>query len=338
MSILFHFEQIRFLMINSCRYWCATHVFQSQYSIQIIRCTKPECCGPWRSNYIQVFPHRFLPPPVPFDRSTAGVSLAELESSNATTNSISPYYGTLFQRIQFHGIVMERTNNLFLPFDSYCPSVQTKLHSRVCSICKQYVPTATRLRNHYRVHQQKYIANCIDYKFYKDEELIDEPDPIEPSTTLPCQINPSLHGVFLFSDMTEWLKSDFEADPVVESKTKSSASLANAMVRKEKQLQEAAAAAIGISPSQLGQLNTVESAATISVDDALTSTNELISVDDIKIENELIEIVDVSANNTNVIDAMEQLAVTDDSADLVNAENENLLSQYDDLSDLIDQI
>ena len=74
------------------------------------------------------------------------------------------------------------------------------------------------------------------------------------------------------------------------------------------------------------------------MDDALTSTNELISVDDIKIENELIEIVDVSADNTNVIDAMEQLAVTDNSADLVNAENENLLSQYDDLSDLIDQI
>ena len=74
------------------------------------------------------------------------------------------------------------------------------------------------------------------------------------------------------------------------------------------------------------------------MDDALTSTNELISVDDIKIENELIDIVDVSADKTNVIDAMEQLAVTDDSADLVNAENENLLSQYDDLSDLIDQI
>ncbi|CAF0719285.1 unnamed protein product [Adineta ricciae] len=319
-------------------YWCATHVFQSQYSIQIIRCTKPECCGPWRSNYIQVFPHRFLPPPVPFDRSTAGVSLAELDSSNAATNLISPYYGTLFQRIQFHGIVMERTNNLFLPFDSYCPSVQTKLHSRVCSICKQYVPTAARLRNHYRVHQQKYTANCIDYKFYKDEELIDELDPIEPSTTLPCQINPSLHGVFLFSDMAEWLKSDFEAEPVVESKVKSSASLANAMVRKEKQLQEAAAAAIGLNPSQLGQLNTVESAATISVDNALTSTDGLIPADDIKTESEQIDIVDVSTDNTNVIDAMEQLAVTDDSTDLANAENENLLSQYDDLSDLIDQI
>ncbi len=46
------------------RYWCATHVLQTQYTIQIVRCSSISCCGPWRSNYIQVFPHRFLPAPV----------------------------------------------------------------------------------------------------------------------------------------------------------------------------------------------------------------------------------------------------------------------------------
>ncbi|CAF0952093.1 unnamed protein product [Adineta ricciae] len=299
---------------NIDEYWCATHVFQTQYSIQIIRCTKPECCGPWRSNYIQVFPHRFLPPPVPFDRSLAGVNLAELESSIATTNPLSPYYGTLFQRIQFHGIVMQETNKLLLPFDSYCPSVQKKLHSRVCSICKQYIPSATRLRNHYRVHQQRYALNSIDYKFYKDEELIDEPDPIEPKTILLYQINPSLNGVFLFFDMAEWIKSDFEADPIVESKPKSTTTIANIMVRRERQLQEAAAAAIGLNPNDIGKITSGAPVAT-------TTTNEIISLDEVKTE---CEIIDTNTANTNVIDAMEQLAVAD--------------NQTDDLSDLIDQI
>ncbi len=332
-----------FFCIDTLRYWCATHVFQTQYTIQIIRCTKPECCGPWRSNYIQVFPHRFLPPPVPFDRSSSGVRLGELESSIANIHPISPYYGTLFQRIQFHGIVMLKTNNALLPFDSFCPSIQTKLHSRICSICKQYIPTATRLRNHYRVHQQRYASNSIDYKYNKEEEeLIDEPDPIDPNEMSSYQINPLQNGVFLFSDMIEWLKSDFEEDPVVETKPKSSVTIANAMIREEKQLQLAAAAALGISsitslvppPRPTTTTTNIQPVATISVDDALTSTNENICLTEIKIENE----IDINTENDNVLDAMEHLVVTDNETDSCAVQNENLLNQYDDLSDLIDQM
>ncbi|CAF3854357.1 unnamed protein product [Rotaria sordida] len=325
---------------NIDEYWCATHVFQTQYTIQIIRCTKTECCGPWRSNYIQVFPHRFLPPPVPFDRSSAGVRLAELESSYANINSLSPYYGTLFQRIQFHGIVIYGTNNSLLPFDSYCPSIQTKIHSRVCSICKQYIPSPTRLRNHYKVHQQRYASNCIDYKFNKEEELIDEPDPIDPNEMPLYQINPSHSGVFLFSDMIEWLKSEFEDDPVVESKPKTTASIANAMIRKERQLQEAAAAALSNTSFSIEQTKTVESVATISVDNALTSTNENTCLPEIKIESEIITIVDVKTDdeNLNVLNTMEKLTVMEDETNLSSVQSQNSLNQYDNVNDLIDTI
>jgi hypothetical protein len=215
---------------------------------------------------------------------------------------------------------MQNTQNLLLPFDSYCPSIQGKLHSRICSICKQYIPSPTRLRNHYRVHQQRYASNSIDYKYNKEEEeLIDEQDPIDPNDINVFQINPSYSGVFLFSDTIEWLKSDFEADPVVETKPKSSVTIANAMIRKEKQLQEAAAAAIGISSINAFPPTTdVQSSATISVDNALTTTNENICLTEIKIENEI--------ENENVTNAMEQLVVNDS------------LNQYDDLTDLIDQI
>ena len=231
---------------------------------------------------------------------------------------------------------MEKTQNLLIAYDYYCPSIQSKLHSRVCSICKQYIPTATRLRNHYKVHQQRYALNSVDYKFHKEEELIDEPDPIDNNNQRHLyQINPLQNGVFLFSDMTEWLKSDFEDDPVIPGKVKSTASMANAMIRREKQLQEAAAAAMGVSsiteigPPPLATTTSVaniESVVTISVDNALTSTNEIIPLDEIKIEND------------NVVDAMEHLVVNDNRRDSTDTQTDNLLNQYDDLSDLIDQI
>ncbi|CAF2145043.1 unnamed protein product [Rotaria magnacalcarata] len=309
-------------------YWCATHVFQTQYTIQIIRCTKPECCGPWRSNYIQVFPHRFLPPPVPFNRSSQGVRLEKIESTLANLKPISPYYGTLFQRIQFHGIVMRGTQNQLIPFDAYCPSVQSKLDSRRCTICKQYIPSATRLRDHYKVHQQRYASkytSCNNNSNNKEEELVDEDDPMDPSDLPLAPINISQNGVFLYVNMVDWLKSDFEDDPVAEPKSKSIAAKANAMIREEKQLVAEAAAAIAESAKLIEksartktttiQNDVIQSVATISVDNALSSNGNF-DVSEIKLEQD------------DVSNALEQLNVADDKID----------NSYDDLSDLIDNI
>lgn len=84
-------------------YWCAMHVLQTQYTLQIVRCNSLECCGPWRSNYVEVFPHRFLPSPVPFERTPYGVRMADKDYQKGQ------FYGSLFQRIQFHGVVIQHT-------------------------------------------------------------------------------------------------------------------------------------------------------------------------------------------------------------------------------------
>jgi hypothetical protein len=94
-------------------YWCAMHVLQTQYTLQIVRCNSVECCGPWRSNYISVFPHRFLPAPVPFERTPYGVRMADRDYQKGQ------FYGSLFQRIQFHGVVIQHTQvHLFLSLSS----------------------------------------------------------------------------------------------------------------------------------------------------------------------------------------------------------------------------
>ena len=157
--------------------------------------------------------------------------MADIESSYANINSISPYYGNLFQRIQFHGIVLNHTKNDYLPYDAYCPSLQTKLLSRICSICKQYIPTSIRLHNHYKIHQEN---NSYD-NIYKNEFLLDDNDFNDP---YDFERNLTDKSVYLFTDIVEWLRSDFEDEPIVDCKTKSIAATASAMIRKERQMVE----------------------------------------------------------------------------------------------------
>jgi hypothetical protein len=160
--------------------------------------------------------------------------MADIESSRATINPISPFYGNLFQRIQFHGIVLNHTKNDLLPFDAYCPSLQTKLSSRVCSICKQYIPTSIRLRNHSKIHQQ--YASFIDYDNNKEENILDDQDLNDPYDMSIIPMHSTQNGVYLFTNIMEWLKSEFEDDVIVNVKPKSTAATAAAMIREDRQM------------------------------------------------------------------------------------------------------
>jgi hypothetical protein len=122
------------------------------------------------------------------------------------------FYGSLIQRIQFHGVVMQHTQNDILPFDYSCSSVRKELKRRVCSICKQYIPSAYRMKNHYKIHQQQYASNCLEY----DNQMLvienddEDTEMISSQRPLPVVSDPSANGVVIFSDMLDWLKSDFE--------------------------------------------------------------------------------------------------------------------------------
>ena len=129
------------------------------------------------------------------------------------------FYGSLIQRIQFHGVVMHSAQNDIIPFDYCCASVRKELKRRVCSICKQYIPSAYRMKNHYKIHQQQYASNCLEYdddmfpdeaEIKLEEEEDDSSEMLSSQRPLPAVSDPSSNGVVLFSDMLDWLKSDFE--------------------------------------------------------------------------------------------------------------------------------
>ena len=173
-------------------YWCAMHVLQTQYTLQIVRCNSIECCGPWRSNYVEVFPHRFLPSPVPFERTPYGVRVAEKDYQRGQ------FYGSLFQRIQFHGVVIQHTQNEMLPFDYCCSSVKKELKKRTCKVCNQYIPSAYRMKNHYKIHAQHYE----DYDHEHEDTL--------PSSAMITTDDKKTIAPLFKTEMLDWLRSDFD--------------------------------------------------------------------------------------------------------------------------------
>ena len=244
--------------------------------------------------------------------------MAEIESSNAAIHPTSPFYGNLFQRIQFHGIVINRTQNDLLPYDACCPSIQSSLPIRVCSLCKQYIPSSIRLRNHYKIHQQQYASNFLDYNNNKEEECIDDNDLNDPYEMSMIQIKPTQNGVCSFTNMIEWLRSEFEDDPIVDTKQKSTAATASAMIRKDKQLAAAATTTTMITTTQ----------------QPVTVSNTEFTQKSTTTESQFV--IETQTDNGSVLDAMEQLAVVDDGISSIG--NAPSQQSWDELDDLIDKI
>ena len=121
-----------------------------------------------------------------------------------------------------------------------------------------------------------------DVKPLLKKEETDEADDFEPSPLPVAPLDFGHAGVFLFSDLVDWLKSDFEEEHVPEAKPKSVAAAAMAAIRREKQLQAAFAAADAASvrfndPTRKETKDVVEAIEQLSVrTDSYDDLNDLI--------------------------------------------------------------
>jgi hypothetical protein len=145
----------------------------------------------------------------------------------------------------------------------------------------------------------------------EEEDIVDDTDLNDPYEMSILSLQPTQNSVCLFTDMIEWLKSDFEDDPVVDTKVKSTAATASAMIRKDKQM-----ASITTATATATTTNTVNQSETTTTDATYT--------------------LDTQTENSSVLDAMEQLAVIDDAASSMGTVPSQ--ESWDNLDDLIDQI
>ncbi|CAF4041385.1 unnamed protein product [Rotaria sp. Silwood2] len=95
-----------------------------------------------------------------------------------------------------------------LPFDNCCSSVKKELGKRMCKICNQYIPSAYRMKNHYKIHAQHH--ENLDHN---QDDTLSLPAPLtdiktnskESQATATTAAPPVLK-----TEMLDWLRSDFD--------------------------------------------------------------------------------------------------------------------------------
>ena len=89
--------------------WRANHVRESQYFLQIVKCTDVACCSLFQSSYLKVIKDRFLPPPIPVVYSQNGIEWAKDDKEAS--------YLSLFQNIALHNIIRAPQQRMYAQAD-----------------------------------------------------------------------------------------------------------------------------------------------------------------------------------------------------------------------------
>jgi hypothetical protein len=95
-----------------------------------------------------------------------------------------------------------------LPFDYCCASVKKELKKRTCQVCNQYIPSAYRMKNHYKIHAQHYD----DFDHDQDDTL-PQPSSSTNGKTTKTNLNENQATIappVVKTEMLDWLKSDFD--------------------------------------------------------------------------------------------------------------------------------
>ena len=66
-----------FIPAEESALWISRHVQQSWYAIQVVKCFDDECCQPFETNWLSVFPGRFVPFPVVHKYGMKGIEAVE---------------------------------------------------------------------------------------------------------------------------------------------------------------------------------------------------------------------------------------------------------------------
>ena len=130
--------------------WVANHVRQTKYNLQIVKCRNTACCAPFQTNWMDVFPNRFIPIPAVYEyKSNGQVAVASIYLKNPKKFE----FVRLTKRLLMQKIPFAATKYDEVPFDLYCPSMQEKLSKGICKICNRYWPSAAAMIRHKKCHR-----------------------------------------------------------------------------------------------------------------------------------------------------------------------------------------
>ena len=120
------------------------HVIQSRYSLQIVKCLNLDCCGSFQTNWLSIIPKRFIPMPAIYEFGEKGMQIVEPSIYFKEQLKFAKQTKFRFASIQERLIANLRSKESETnqngtsrppPFDSYCPSMESKLEDCICKVC-----------------------------------------------------------------------------------------------------------------------------------------------------------------------------------------------------------
>jgi len=137
-------------LLSQDQQWIARHLRTSQYFTQIVKCDDRSCCRPERSSYFTLIRARFLPPPVPVSQTRDGLKAVDVSEG---PKELFP--SSLFMLIasDIESILPRAAKGFsILPYDAFCPSIQSSLADRICKKCNVYFASQAMLKKHVSIH------------------------------------------------------------------------------------------------------------------------------------------------------------------------------------------
>lgn len=127
-------------IIKKSQSWLSIHVRSSQYFLQIVKCDDRSCCPAFRSQFKELFPNRFLPPPVSVGYNEDALTIKE-------QGHFMDLFGTLSLKDRLNAPLFFK-NFKEVPYDIMCPSVKEALQKRICKKCGLYGASLKYILSH----------------------------------------------------------------------------------------------------------------------------------------------------------------------------------------------
>ena len=183
--------------------WVSKHVRQHRYGIQIVKCLETTCCEAFETNWLDIFPKRFIPPPAVYQFGLRGLEI--VEPTVYFRNPKKYKFASLSQRLITNLVPEEALKGKNgkirpFPFDIYCESMQENIDQCVCDKCGLYWPSCAAKNRHLKAHKKDIFEDTFDTNDVLDEfdsEAEEEPEELG-STPMP-----------IFEDIRSHLTSPF---------------------------------------------------------------------------------------------------------------------------------
>lgn len=129
--------------------WYGNHVRESQYFLQITKCSDDSCCAPRRSALKNVLYQGFLPAPFPMSQNPFRIPSPDEVRSEIFSSLLVRQSITL--RPDF-------SQGREIPYDLYCPSIKDNIIGRTRSICGLYFASKKSMNR----HQKNLHGNAVN--------------------------------------------------------------------------------------------------------------------------------------------------------------------------------